>query len=155
MDKLRFCEITSKNIYEIAKLSDTLNENQKKCVANNSFSIAEGSVNPHNAFYRGVYHDDTPVGFFMLFIPNKDFVNEDFNDFYLWRLMISAENQKKGYGKLVLNEVIRIGKEKGFRKLLTSCEKGLESPYDFYINYGFKEDGKDYDGEIGLSIEIQ
>ena len=39
---------------------------------------------------------------------------------------------------------MKIGKERGFKKLLTSCEKGLDSPYDFYINYGFKEDGKDY-----------
>lgn len=71
MIKLEFREIDEKNFYEIVKLSDTLSKEQKDCVASNSYSIAEGAVHSY-AYYRGIYADDKPVGFFMLLVPNED-----------------------------------------------------------------------------------
>ncbi len=62
MSELNYREITEKNFYEIIKLSNTLTNEQQKCVAPNSFSIAEGSVHS-KAYYRGIYLDDTAIDF--------------------------------------------------------------------------------------------
>lgn len=134
---LTYKEITNDNLIEIIKLSDTLTEGQKKCVAPNVFSIAEGSVNEH-AYYRGIYLEDTPIGFFMVSIPTGDMIKKgDETDFFLWRFMIAYDYQHKHYGSKVLDYIVELGKELGFKKMLTSCHMGDVSPYDFYIKYGF------------------
>jgi len=84
MNRLNYREITKDNIWKITELSKTLKPGQEKCVAPNIYSIAQGSVNP-TAYYRGIYLEDTPIGFFMLAIPNEESIKdpkEDY-DFYL------------------------------------------------------------------------
>ena len=149
---LNYREIDHKNFYDIVKLWKTLTKEQQKCVAPNSFSIAEGSVNPH-AYYRGIFNDDTPVGFFMLYIPNKEKMEkDDENEFYLWRFMIAYEHQHKHYGTKVLDHIVEIAKEKGFKEMYTSCHIGEVSPYDFYLKYGFIDTGKVDEGEQVLHL---
>jgi len=153
MNTLNYREISKKNFYEIIALSDTLSPEQQKCVAPNAFSIGEGSVNP-NAYYRGVYVEDTPVGFFMLYIPDKKRSNEGISDFILWRFMIASSHQHKHYGNETLDFIVAMGKKLGFKELVTSCHIGEVSPYDFYIKYGFVDTGRVDGDEQVLSLEI-
>lgn len=153
MLKLSYPEITKNNFYEIAKLSGTLTEEQQKCVAPNASSIGEGSVNS-NAYYRGIYLDQTPVGFFMLFIPDENKDKDSNQKFYLWRFMIGYEHQKNHYGIESLNHIVKLGKERGFDKLFTSCHMGEVSPYDFYLKYGFIDTGEVDEGEQVLAYDI-
>lgn len=154
MTKLNYQEITSKNFYNIVQLSKTLPEAQQKCVAPNAFSIAEGSVYSY-AYYRGIYLEDKPVGFFMLSVPNEETKSTGKNnDFYLWRFMITYEEQHKHYGSEVLDHIVALGKELGHTELLTSCHMGEVSPYKFYLKYGFIDTGKVDDGEQVLSLKI-
>ncbi len=154
MSKLSFNEITQKNFYEVIRLSKTLTEEQQKCVAHNAFSIGEGSVNP-NAYYRGVYLDDIPVGFFMLYIPDEKSKEEEPNEnFYLWRFMISYEQQGKHYGVQTLDHIVELGKRLGFDKLYTSCHMGEVSPYKFYLKYGFIDTGDVDEGEQVLLLKF-
>lgn len=154
MGKLNYREIDKKNLIEIMKLSDTLPEAQKRCVAPNVVSIAQGSVHSY-AYYRGIYLEDTPVGFFMLSIPNEETerTKED-NEFFLWRFMIAYEHQHKHYGTEVLDHMVEIGKKLGHKTLGTSCQMGEVSPYDFYINYGFVDTGKVEHGEQVLLLTL-
>lgn len=154
MGKLNYREVTKKNIFEIMELSDTLSEAQKRCVAPNVVSIAQGSVHSY-AYYRGIYLDDIPVGFFMLSIPNEETksTGED-DEFFLWRFMISKEHQHKHYGVEALDHMVEIGKELGHKTLGTSCQMGEVSPYDFYLKYGFVDTGKVEHGEQVLILNI-
>jgi len=154
MSKLNFQEITQKNFYEVIKLSNTLTDAQQKCVAPNAFSIGEGSVNP-NAYYRGIFLDDTAVGFFMLYVSDvKNGVAKSNDKFYLWRFMIGYEYQNKHYGVQALNHIVEMGKKLGFDELSTSCHIGEERPYKFYLKYGFIDTGKVDGGEQVLSLKL-
>lgn len=155
MKRLNYREITKENLIPICKLSDTLSEGQKKCVAPNVYSIAQGSVHSY-AYYRGIYLDDTPVGFFMLSIPNEETKEsgED-NEFFLWRFMIAGEHQNKHYGSEVLDHMVEYGKSLGFTTLGTSCQMGEISPYDFYVKYGFVDTGKVDHGEQVLLLTFE
>ncbi|PAT02725.1 hypothetical protein CI105_01845 [Candidatus Izimaplasma bacterium ZiA1] len=155
MKQLNYRKITKDNFYEIAALSKSLPQGQRDCVAPNSYSIAEGSVHSY-AYYRGIYKDDEPVGFFMLTLPNEETAksNED-NEFFLWRFMIKYEDQNKHYGYETLNHIIEIGKEHGHKKLKTSCHMGEVSPYKFYLKCGFIDTGKVEGGEQILILDIE
>ena len=156
MKRLNYREIKKDNIWDVTKLSKTLKPGQEKCVAPNVYSIAEASVNP-TAYFRGIYLEDTPIGFFMLAIPNEESIKdpEGVNDFYLWRFMIAGEHQHKHYGSEVLDHIIEVGKELGFKKLMTSCHMGKISPYQFYLKYGFIDTGKMDDGEQVLQLDFK
>ena len=149
---LNYVEINKENIYEVIKLSDTLTEGQKQCVAPNVYSITEGSVH-ENAYYRGIYLDKTPIGFFMLSIPTETMIKaNDDPDFYLWRFMIAYDYQHKHYGSKVLDHIVALGKRLGFKKLLTSCQMGEVSPYEFYLKYGFIDTKRVEHGEQVLEL---
>lgn len=153
-NQVEFRKITKNNYEEIINLSYTLTPSQRKSVADNSFSIAEGSVH-ENAYYRGVYLNEKPIGFFMLFIPNGTETEEEDKDFFLWRLMIARDYQYKGYGRQILDRVCIIGLGLGFKELLTSCETHAEGPLQFYKKYGFIENGKTYGEEVGLTYLLK
>ena len=154
MSVLRYKEIDKENFNPIVRLHATLTENQKKCVARNDYSIAEASVHPNNAYYRGIFLGDEPIGFFMVFIPDEASIKEGEDEFFLWRFMIARDHQRKGYGNIALDHICDMARKHGYKKLITSCETWDESPYPFYIKYGFKENGKKYGHEIGLEIEL-
>ena len=54
MSRLNYREITKENLFEIIELSNTLPDAQKRCVAPNVVSIAQGSVHSY-AYYRGIF----------------------------------------------------------------------------------------------------
>jgi diamine N-acetyltransferase len=154
MKHLEYRKITKENFYDIVALSKTLPPKQQECVANNAYSIAEGSVHS-NAYYRGIYKGETPVGFFMISIPNEESRRDlEGSHFFLWRFMIAYEHQNKHYGTEVLDHIVDMGRSLGFKELLTSCHIGDVSPYDFYINYGFIDTGKVEYGEQVLRLEL-
>lgn len=154
MKKLNYKEIDKDNVIDIMMLSKSLTEEQQKCVASNAVSIAQGSVHSY-AYYRGVYHNDKPVGFFMLSIPNDETKKSNVdNDFYLWRLMIKLEEQHNHYGTEILDHIAEIGRELGHKELYTSCEMGEVSPYEFYLKYGFTDTNTVEDGEQVLLFKL-
>lgn len=153
MSKLDFREINEDNFYEIVELSDTLTPEQKDCVASNAYSIAEGSVHSY-AYYRGIYADDKPVGFFMLLVPNDDTKGTEWDKFCLWRFMIAYEEQNKHYGVKTLDHIVGLAKEQGHEEIHTSCHMADVSPYKFYLKYGFSDTGKVDDGEQVLILRI-
>jgi diamine N-acetyltransferase len=153
MCKLEYRAIDKENFYDIIKLSDTLTKEQKDCVAPNTYSIAEGSVHSY-AYYRGIYANDKPVGFFMLLIPNEETKGTDLDQFSLWRFMIAHEEQGKHYGIQTLDHIVEIAREHGHDQLHTSCHMADVSPYGFYMKYGFIDTGVMSDGEQELVLNI-
>ena len=73
---------------------------------------------------------------------------------FLWRLMIAAPYQGKGYGKLALEKLIQHLKAMGVPRLYTSCGQGEGSPEGFYRGMGFTPTGEFYGDEIELLLEL-
>ena len=72
----------------------------------------------------------------------------------MWRLMIAAPFQGKGYGKLALEKLIQHLKVMGVPRLYTSCGQGEGSPEGFYRGMGFTPTGDFYGDEIELLLEL-
>jgi len=146
-------EIDKDNIFKVLKLSETLDDYQKTCVAPNAVSLAQAYISP-NAWPRAIYDDEELVGFVMLSLYDHDIQKEDQPAYYLWRFMIAKPYQSKGYGKQVLDLIVKKAKEENQKYLYTSCEMGEAMPYQFYIRYGFMDTHVMDDGEEVLKLKL-
>ncbi len=149
MSKLTLKKITTKNFNEVVKLTNTLTDHQKKCVAPNIASLAQAYVNKKRAWPRAIYLGNKPIGFIMLALWDDDIPKEDWPAYYLWRFMIAKDYQQKGYGSKVLDIIKEKCLKDGIKTFYTSCDMQGDQPYKFYINYGFIDTGiKDDDEQI-------
>jgi diamine N-acetyltransferase len=149
---LRF--VTDDNFGAIVKLSDTLTDYQKKCVAPNMVSLAQAYVNYERAWPRAIYLDEVPIGFVMLALKDDDIPEVDQPAYFLWRFMMAKDYQQKGYGKAVLDMIVEKCRKDGMKALYTSAEYQGEQPLKFYLKYGFQETGIIDDGEKVLKLYI-
>ncbi len=146
-ESIEFREINDENCREVIKLSETLTPSQQKCVASNAISIAQGGISGYS-WFRAIYLQDQPIGFIMLDLYIDEIPESEQPAIYLWRFMIARQWQGKGYGKQVLDKIVNYFQKQGARTMYTSCvEKEEDSPYDFYMNYGFIDTGKEAAGE--------
>lgn len=140
-------DITEFNLIEVMKLE--VHDSQKKCVAPNSVSIAQGHYSK-TAWFKGIYLKEEPVGFVMLDL------DEEKPEYFLWRFMIDARYQGKGYGKeameMVIDYVQTLPKA---QELLTSCVPGDEGPKAFYEKLGFIATGELIDDEVLLRFTFE
>ncbi len=140
-------EITWDTLIQIMKLSNTLTDSQRQCVADNAKSIAQAYF-AGSAWFRAVYLDDVPIGFVMVDTHNPDLPCEDHPSAFLWRYMIGRDWQNMGYGRHVMDMLVDYFRARGFCTMYTSTVmKEEESPYGFYIKYGFTDTGKEESGE--------
>ncbi len=132
-------KITSENIRAILALS--VSEEQKKVYPrSNGHSIAEAHYPPDDdpVWLRAIYAGETPVGFIMTSEA------PDQGKYFLWRLMIDAKYQSKGYGSQAVELLIeRIRASPNPEELITSHLKDVGDAGTFYQRLGFV-----YTGEI-------
>lgn len=139
-------EITAANLKEVLALD--VAPGQEEMVAPNAVSIAEAHFEP-KAWFRAIYSDETAVGFVMLL----DDSDKEF--YYLWRMMIAADQQGKGYGRRALDLLVDYVRERpGASELKVSCVPGEGGPQAFYEGYGFESTGEIHDGELVLSLPL-
>lgn len=105
---LDFREITKDNFLEA--ISVDMADEQKGFVENAMYSLAECYVQP-DWYPRIVYDGDTPVGFvFYYFVPADGENNPDL--VFLHRIFVDKNQQKKGYGKKILDAFMPYAKER-------------------------------------------
>ena len=96
-----------------------------------------------------------PVGFVMLAdgVPPG---NEDIPwRYYLWRFLIDARFQGRGYGRSALDSVVSYLRTRPDAELLvTSVVPGDGSPLAFYLKYGFRATGQMFDREQVLELPV-
>jgi diamine N-acetyltransferase len=144
--KITLKEITAETVLSIMNLN--VAENQKCFVAPNANSIAEAYFSKE-AWFRGIYAGEDPVGFIMLYADVKK------PEYYLWRFMIDKDHQGKGYGyQAILLVIAHVKTLPGANELLTSYEPGDGNPSPFYYKLGFEETGKWENGEKVLRLEL-
>ena len=142
---IQFREITRETVIAICRLK--VSPEQEKQVAPNAISIAQAHFHPE-AYFRGIYAGDEPVGFFMLEdhmqTPGPwpdDFISRRYLG--LWRFMIDQRYQGNGHGAGAMRMIIEYARSRGtFRELLLSHVPGATSPHDFYARFGFAETGE-------------
>lgn len=122
-------EITKETVRTITDLS--VAPEQENLVAPNAVSIAEAYFE-EKAWFRAIYADETPVGFLMTFEdPERPF-------YYLWRYMIDAQHQGKGYGAKALKLLIeRIKAQPNATEMKLSVVPEEGSAIRFYEKLGF------------------
>ncbi|WP_200901413.1 GNAT family N-acetyltransferase [Paenibacillus sp. DMB20] len=153
MEEVHFRRINAGTVLDICDLSDTLSDEQREMVADNAVSIAQAHFS-ENAWFRGIYADDTPIGFIMLHY-GSDYDDEiDVDGAFLWRFMIAGPYQGKGYGKQAMKRLMNQLKGQGIHELITSCGEGAGSPLGFYKGLGFTPNGETFGDEIGLAIKF-
>lgn len=134
---VELAEITADNVGDVYGLA--VGPGQDEFVASNSWSLAQAYAERHIAWPRAVVADGTVVGFIMLqFDPDDD----DGRPFQLWRLMIAAEHQGKGYAKAALSLGVEECRRRGATGLFTSWVLGDGGPEGFYLGFGFEPTGE-------------
>jgi diamine N-acetyltransferase len=93
-DEIALREITRDTLREILRLK--VAPQQEKFVASNAVSIAQAHFHPETAWFRGIHAGDAAVGLVMLEDDPRA------PGYSLWRFMIDAGQQGKGYGRRAL-----------------------------------------------------
>jgi len=134
MSEVSLREITRETVVAICELR--VAPEQTEFVADNGRSIADAHFQP-KAWFRAVCAGDEPVGFVMLYNDPET------PRYFLWRLMIAAEHQGKGYGNAALDLLVEYVRTRpGATELQCSYVPGDARPGAFYAKYGFVETGE-------------
>ena len=145
-DALSLREITKETVRSILDLK--VAEGQEDLVGNNGNSLALALFDK-KAWYRGIYAGDDPVGFLMLSIDREK------PEFYLWRFMIDAAHQKKGYGKRSMELLIEeVGSQPEAKELTLHVMDLPHSAVSFYEALGFQQTGEKDDDELVMSRPV-
>ena len=154
MPTVELRKITATNWDDV--LSLRVDPAQEKFVDGVADSLAEAASTPYAMpWYRAVYDGETPVGFVMI-SDNVEPGHEDcLGPYYLWRLLVDARFQGRGFGSAALDEVVAYVRQRpGAEILLTSTTPGEGNPTSFYLRYGFRLTGEVFDGEAVLELDL-
>lgn len=128
----------------IKAISLKVREDQVKFVASNTVSLAQLNF-LENFHAKGIYYGEEMVGFTLYGI------DEDDNEYWIYRMMIDQKHQGKGYGKEAVQlviEDIRAMKEPHNQTISLSYEPDNEHAKRIYEKMGFREiDGIVIEGE--------
>jgi diamine N-acetyltransferase len=145
-ETISLCEVNQANLRAVLRLD--VGPTQGHLVAPNAVSIAEAHFEPR-AWFRAVCLGETPVGFVMLYQDTET------PEYFLWRLMIDAAHQGRGYGRRaveLLVDYVRTLPRAG--ELGVSAVPGDGSPIPFYEHLGFVRTGEMLDGEEMLRLDL-
>lgn len=144
---IRLEKVTEKTFKAVLLLKTT--SEQEKFVAPNVTSLAQAWLYYDVAIPLAILDNDTVVGFLML-----DW-DEDERTVGIWRFMIAAEHQGKGYGRAALSEALRMIREAGkFDLVHLDIVPGNAVARDLYCSLGFRENGKIEEGEIVMTLPL-
>ena len=151
---VRLVEVNAKNIWDILKLQ--VSEAQKSFVAPNDLSIIEAYIsitgNGH-AFPFGIFDEEIPVGFLMVGFD----VDDSYENYSIWRLMIDEKFQNKGYGRTAMElalDFIRTFPCGKAEYCYLSYEPENEIAKKLYAQYGFTENGEMDDEEVVAVLKL-
>jgi diamine N-acetyltransferase len=155
MTEVTLRPITEENRAAVVALDVT--DAQHNYVADVAQSLADAEQYPQAMpWYRAVYAGDEPVGFVMISdnAPTDD--PEILGPYFLWRLLIDARHQGRGYGRATIERIVEYVRTRpGAEELLTSVAAAEEgSPKGFYLGLGFIDTSTDHEGERVLRLPL-
>ncbi len=143
-------KITEDNFIDAFHLN--LAPEQERFVSHPVRSLAQAYVYRGQCQPFGIYEGDTMIGYVMVIY------DYDIPEYDIWHMMIDESNQRRGYGRAALDQVLDYIKEKPFgdsnRVTLTCNRENIHALY-LYKSRGFTETGAVDDDEIELSLVMQ
>ena len=135
--KISLRKITLENLDDVVDLR--LLDHQSKYLASNSYSIAEASLNT-SLRTHAIYGDERVIGFVLYCTPDDG--DDEPGTYEIWRLMIDAGFQGRGYGRQALELVLReICADETARNIHICYKPDNEAAKRFYSSLGFEEAG--------------
>ena len=130
-----------------------LPENQP-FVAPNAVTLAQAAYDP-SATVFGIWDGETPVGMAAVVDmshPDADLdEGDDPTGYYIWRLLIAEDHQRRGLGTNFLVFAEAEAKRLGRTHLaLTAVPEEEGNPIPFYEKFGFAKSGRVIDDEVEL-----
>lgn len=142
-------EVTADNWEAVVDLE--LAPKQTDMVASNCYSLAESKFDP-DARPRAIYAGKRIVGFLMYEVVDDEGPSLTAS---IYRFMIDRRHQGKGYGRAALAEVLKeIRSISGARKISICYMASNHQARQFYAKFGFREVGRDRDGETIAELNI-
>lgn len=139
-------EITMDNFHDVINIKIT--DEDKHMVASNTYSLAEAFADKVSV-PRAIYKDQTLIGFIMYDYNQKNQTG------YISRLMISTNEQGKGYGTAALNIVVNELKSiPNIKKIEISYFPSNDKARKSYAKVGFIETDEIDDGELVAKIDL-
>jgi len=128
-----------------------LGPGQEDLVAPNVWSIAESRFEPHYA-PRAIFVGAEAVGFLMYCVETDP---PDAELYWLFRFMIGAAHQGKGYGRAALRLALDEMQAAGARRIRTMHRPNNLAASRLYRSEGFVEVGRLEDGDVELEKRIE
>ncbi|PEX80065.1 GNAT family N-acetyltransferase [Bacillus cereus] len=138
--------VTRENWEDALKVQ--VKEEQSKFVPTVAVSLAKVYIKPdgENVEYIpfAIYDGDLMVGFIM-----HAFVKETSDMYWINGFIIDQKQQRRGYGKAALQEIVHLIKNKfmACKEIRLTVHKDNIPAKQLYESYGFQPLGHDYDGE--------
>jgi GNAT superfamily N-acetyltransferase len=119
-------------------------------------SMLEAAETPEGSpWYRAAYVDGEPVGFVMLSWDVTPKPPDIIGPWFLWKLIVDERHQRRGIGRAIVEEVVRIIRAQGAAELMTSHVIAEGGPDGFYERLGFVPTGAyDPNGERILRLDL-
>jgi len=143
---------------------------QDNFVASNAISLAEAYDENKNFAETGegniavpyaIYQNGKMVGFVMYgyFSPedDEDSYNKEEHHYYVWRLFIDKNHQRKGIGREAVRQVMEEIKSRPCGEAnycYVSYEPTNVGSKTTFASYGFEEDGRVIDGEVVAAYRL-
>ncbi len=134
---------------------------QQDLVSDNAKTLAQAAYET-GSYVWGLWDDDTVVGLMAMIHPGEypwgDYAfhepGEEQDAAYLWRLLIGAEFQGKGYGSAALAMAFAQTRAWGYSRLTAHVTDAAHSNMAFYERFGFRKTGKVEDGEAVIAVSL-
>lgn len=125
---------------------------QEGFIASNARSLEQAALSPAVARPFAIEVGGRTVGFAMFAFDEG---NDDPADrYWLWRFMIGAQFQGRGYAAPALEAVVRYFRENGADQITLSTKPENARALALYRRFGFAEDGRMNDGEAVLKLRL-
>lgn len=146
-------EITRETLLPLLNLK--VRPDQEHLVAPTAFTIAQHAYEPGSAVW-GLWDGEKAIGLVAMLDPRAAILEKGDHPeaAYIWRLLIDAEAQGKGYGRAAIGHCIAQTRHWGLRLLATSVVNTDDGNLGFYQAMGFRRTGTLVDGEVYLLRDV-
>jgi diamine N-acetyltransferase len=147
---INLIQITEENFIDAFSLK--LAPEQERFVSHPIRSLAQAYIYREQCQPFGIYKGNTMVGYVMVIY------DYDIPEYDIWHMMVDESNQKQGYGKVALDQLLDYIKTKPFgssNRVTLTCNRDNIQALNLYKSRGFTETGAVDGDEIELSLMMQ
>lgn len=138
---IEFVEVTDANRERALALRPK--PGQEHLVSSVAESLQDAAEYGDVAWPRLIVNDGTPVGFVM-----GGFADDEPFRSLVWKLLIDAQHQGKGYGRKAVEAVAEEARRRGRDRLGAFFHPGPQGSESFWLHLGFVVEDPDREGEI-------